>query len=63
MTSPCLEREDDFGAIDVIEAVLIESGGPILIAPSRPPANLLDRGAIAWKTHPKRRARSLPRCR
>ena len=41
-------RDDGDVAIDVLEATLMDTGRPLLIAPAHAPASLLDSVLIAW---------------
>jgi len=44
-----LQREGGMVAMDVLEAALMDTGKPVLIAPDAPPAPLTGTVAIAWK--------------
>jgi len=46
-------RDTDDVALDVLEAALMDTGKPLLIAPSTPPAKLLGTVVIAWKDTPE----------
>ena len=48
-----LGRASDGEAIDLLEAALMTSGRPVLIAPAKPPADLGRVVAIAWKDRPE----------
>lgn len=47
------KREGEDVALDVLEAALMDTGKPLLIAPEAPPAALLDTVVIAWKDTPE----------
>ena len=46
-------RDTDDVALDVLEAALMDTGKPLLIAPAAPPAKLLGTVVIAWKDTPE----------
>ncbi|MDE2200187.1 MAG: universal stress protein [Rhodospirillales bacterium] len=46
-------RDDSEVAMDVLEAALMDTGRPLLIAPATPPTTLLSTVAIAWKDRPE----------
>ncbi len=48
-----LGRASDDQVIDLLEAALMTSGRPVLIAPAKPPADLGRVVAIAWKDRPE----------
>ena len=46
-------RDGQDVAMDVLEAALMDTGKPLLIAPKVPPGSLLDTVVIAWKDTPE----------
>jgi nucleotide-binding universal stress UspA family protein len=46
-------HDGEIMALDVIEAAIMETGRPVLIASAIPPANLLETVAIAWENTPE----------
>jgi nucleotide-binding universal stress UspA family protein len=46
-------RDGEPVAMDVLEAALMASGRPVLIAPAKPPTSLSGTVAIAWKNRPE----------
>jgi nucleotide-binding universal stress UspA family protein len=46
-------RDGEAVALDLLEAALMETGRPMLIAPPRPPGRLAGVVAIAWKNRPE----------
>ena len=46
-------RDGEEVAMEVLEAALMDTGRPLLIAPAKPPAQLLGTVAIAWKDTPE----------
>jgi nucleotide-binding universal stress UspA family protein len=46
-------REGEVLAIDMLEAALVGTGRPVLIAPPKAPSGLFSKVAIAWKSRPE----------